>query len=322
MSGNQRKSKVKSGGKILIPIIIMLFVIYEARSIFKEIDINQVLDILRNIPNTYLVIFLISAIISISFLCFYDVVLADHYRYNINKLKVFVVAWIAHSFNDIIGFGGLTGATLRTVLFKDENIYTKDMINFNMILIPTTIVGLSVMCYLGVLDVFKIYPLLHNQKWLWIVILIFCAFLPIYYFLDRFTWLSNKLEKFNLYFEGSINLKVRLTLLSTCEWIVRSMMFFTIAKYFKGDASFVSVTGVNILACIAALISFIPGGVGSFDLVAILGLKTLGFSLNSALSITLLFRLYYFIIPWIIGVILWVGRVVLRANKLGNHIRE
>jgi uncharacterized membrane protein YbhN (UPF0104 family) len=321
VSNIQGKSKVKNGGKILIPIIIMLLVIYEARSIFNEIDINQVLDILSNIPNTYLLIFLISAIISITFLCFYDVVLADYYKYNVNRLKVFVVAWISHSFNDIIGFGGLTGATLRTVLFKDENIDTKDMINFNMILIPTTIVGLSVMCYLGVLNVFKIYPLLHIHQWLWIVIFIFCAFLPIYYFLDKFTWLNNKLEKFNLYFEGSINLKIKLTLLSTFEWIVRSILFFTISKYFKGNANFLEVTGVNILACIAALISFIPGGIGSFDLIAIVGLKGLGYSANSALSITLLFRLYYFIIPWIIGVILWIGRGLIRRNKGNNHVR-
>lgn len=321
MNSIKGKFKVKSGGKILIPIIIMLFIIYEARSIFKEIDINQVLDILRNIPNQYLLIFLVSAIISILFLCFYDIVLANYYRYNVRLPKMLVVSWIAHTFNNIMGFGGLTGATLRTILLKDENIDIKDMINFNMILIPTTIVGLSVMCYLGVLNIFKIYPLLNIYQWLWIIILIFCGVLPIYYFLDRFTWLNNKLKKFNLYFEGSIRLKIKLTILATCEWTVRSILFFTISKYFKGNASFLAVTGVNILACVAGLISFIPGGIGSFDLIAIVGLKEMGYSANSALSITILFRLYYFIIPWIIGVILWVGRGLLRSNKGNNHVR-
>lgn len=321
MSNIKINNKIKNGGKILVPIIIMLLVGYEARSIFKEIDIKQVMDILCNIPTQYLLIFLVSAIISILFLCFYDISLANYYRYNVKFLKMLEVSWIAHTFNNIMGFGGLTGATLRTILLKDENIDTKDMINFNMILIPTTIVGLSVMCYLGVLKIFDIYHLLRIHQWLWIGILIFCGFLPIYYFLDKFTWLNNILKKFNLYFEGSIRLKIKLTILATCEWIVRSILFFTISKYFKGNVKFLEVTGVNILACVAALISFIPGGVGSFDLIAIVGLKEMGYSANSALSITILFRLYYFIIPWIIGVILWLCRGLLRADKGHNHIR-
>ncbi len=78
---------------------------------------------------------------------------------------------------------------------------------------------------------------------------------------------------------------------------------------------------MNILACVAGLISFIPGGIGSFDLIAIVGLKEMGYSANSALSITILFRLYYFIVPWIIGVILWLGRGLLRSNKGNNHAR-
>lgn len=322
MSNIKINNKMKNGGKILVPIIIMLLVVYEARSIFKEIDIDQVMDILVSIPNHYLLIFLASAIISILFLCFYDISLANYYRYNVKFLNMLEVSWIAHTFNNIMGFGGLTGATLRTILLKDENIDTKDMINFNMILIPTTIVGLSVMCYLGVFNIFDIYHLLRIHQWLWIGILIFCGVLPIYYFLDKFTWLNNMLKKFNLYFEGSMHLKIKLTILATCEWIVRSILFFTISKYFKGNVNFLEVTGVNILACVAALISFIPGGIGSFDLIAIVGLKELGYSANSALSITILFRLYYFIIPWIIGVTLWLFRGVLRKNKGHNHVSE
>lgn len=303
---SSKKNIASKLGKILIPILVMILIIYQAKSIFSEIDLKQVVNIMKGISPHYLTIFLIIAVVAIICLCSYDLVLMDYYDYKVRITTTLRISWIAVSFNNIMGFGGLTGASLRTYLFNKEGIKTKDMINYNMILVPSSIIGLSLLAFLSIFNIFDTYALLDVYKWLWLAILAFCFFIPIYFFLGKFQWLNDKLKRFNLYFEGSVSVKLKLTIFSVLDWLSRGLLMYAIARCFNGNVTYLSILGVDIIGSVAGLISFIPSGVGSYDIIALMALQNLGFTANTGLSIILLFRIYYFIIPWIIGGILWI----------------
>ena len=62
--------------------------------------------------------------------------------------------------------------------------------------------------------------------------------------------------------------------------------------------------GIVIIAALSGLISFIPGGFGAFDLVVLLGLKSLDIPEEKILIALLLYRFAYYFVPVIIALIL------------------
>lgn len=50
----------------------------------------------------------------------------------------------------------------------------------------------------------------------------------------------------------------------------------------------------------------IPGSLGSFDLIMVSGLVGLGIDKDQALSWLLVFRLFYYILPFCLGVVLFL----------------
>ncbi len=69
------------------------------------------------------------------------------------------------------------------------------------------------------------------------------------------------------------------------------------------------------LAVIIGIFSMIPGGIGSFDLIVITGLTSMGVSNALAVSLLLLFRLTYYIIPFLLGVVFFFKHMGGRINE-------
>ena len=59
----------------------------------------------------------------------------------------------------------------------------------------------------------------------------------------------------------------------------------------------------------------VPGGLGSFDLVSILGLQLVGASSSEALAILSIYRVFYYIIPWILGAIMAVIGMLIKNGE-------
>lgn len=310
VSNYKQSNKAAKIGRVIIPIFVMCLIVYEARNIFKEINLEEVWRLIVHININHLIVFLTLSVISILCLCGYDVLLMSYYNYRIKTEKIFKIAWISASFNNMMGLGGLTGASIRTYLFEKEGISTKELINYNIILVPSTILGLGVLSYFSAFNVFNTYGILHIYKWLWLALIVFCAFIPIYFLLGKIKWLNSILGKFNLFFEGSFDIKLKFTFCSTVDWMSRAILFYAIARSFNPSVSLLSIIGVDVMASVAGLISFIPNGIGSYDIVALMGLQMAGYTGNIGLSIILLFRIFYYIIPWIIGGVLWIFTIV------------
>ena len=68
--------------------------------------------------------------------------------------------------------------------------------------------------------------------------------------------------------------------------------------------SFMTFVGIFVIAALSGLVSFIPGGFGAFDLVVLLGLKSLGISEEKILLALVLYRFAYYFVPVMIALIL------------------
>ncbi len=106
--------------------------------------------------------------------------------------------------------------------------------------------------------------------------------------------------------EGKLpwNVVVASVIASFLEWACAAVLFWLIVYHDLEHLPFASVIGVYIVAAIAGIISMAPGGIGAFDLTALLGLQALGIDATPAITALLLFRIFYFLIPWLIGLVL------------------
>ena len=71
-------------------------------------------------------------------------------------------------------------------------------------------------------------------------------------------------------------LGVYCTIVSAVEWFVAALVLYFAAYIVGIHIAFPTFMGIFIIAALSGLISFIPGGFGSFDLVVLLGMKGLG----------------------------------------------
>jgi phosphatidylglycerol lysyltransferase len=75
---------------------------------------------------------------------------------------------------------------------------------------------------------------------------------------------------------------------------------------------------VFIIAAIAGLISMVPGGLGAFDVVFLLGMtQQFDVSKSSVLLALVFYRLAYYILPFFLGLVLSISelQLILRKTK-------
>lgn len=296
--------------KIVIAFVAVYFIYIEGKSQLNKYNYNDVMNLLASLNIYTFAILMISGVITFSCMTIYDLLLLRHIKYNLNFLKIIKISWIANSFNNFLSFAGLTGASLRTFLYKKQNVSTKEAVYASAMMAPSTVIGISVSSWLIILNVIKIRPMLLKYSFLWLGVVGFAVYLIVYMLLYEWDWLNQKIiSKVQGSVSSTKDLRWKLVGASLTEWFLIGIFFSQVCRVFTTGISFVEAMGILILSAIAGIVSFVPGGMGSFDLVCLLGLQTMGADSGSAMAIVIIFRVFYYIIPWLLGVILCISEI-------------
>ena len=65
--------------------------------------------------------------------------------------------------------------------------------------------------------------------------------------------------------------------------------------------------GVIIVASIVGLLTMIPGGLGTFDTLVLIGLKNLGINPEIIGATIVIYRLAYYVVPFSIGCLMFLS---------------
>ncbi|HHX60235.1 MAG TPA: bifunctional lysylphosphatidylglycerol flippase/synthetase MprF [Epulopiscium sp.] len=289
--------------KIIILGIILILIFYGGHRQIKLIDFAKTIILIRSFEKTTIFTFFLLGIVGTSLMTLYDFIIIDHMKLGTKKMTVFNVSFIANTINNVSGLGGLTGASIRAVFFKKDTNSQGDIEKYGLLLLPATGVGLSLMSIITLIKYKYVAPIIQENKWLLAVLLGFIAYLIIYFYIDRiYCWLKhsaykeNKIEMFYL--------KMKLLGVSFLEWFIASVFFIYIVRQFNTDISVYGLLGVFTLASVAGVISLLPGGIGSFDLIILLGLQYYGATAEHVLATLILYRVFYYFMPLVTGLIL------------------
>ena len=124
---------------------MLTFLVLEAQKEIQSIDFAKTIQIMRNLSSTSLILFFLFGMICISFMTMYDFIIVKHLKLKIKPLMILNVSFVANTINNITGFGGLSGSSIRTVFFKKSATDSKDIVNYKLLLLPATGIGLSIM---------------------------------------------------------------------------------------------------------------------------------------------------------------------------------
>jgi phosphatidylglycerol lysyltransferase len=288
--------------QFLIPAAVIAFLYWQGRKEFRRIDWGMTIHLIRSMPPSDLLLLFAMSLVAVAVISGYDFIIRRHFRIPIGKWATFRYAWIANTSNSVIGFAGIAGAGLRTILYRKRGVPLPTIAASIAFLSTVTITGLSIMAWAGIIGILPIQPVLRAHAWIRYVVWADALFLPLFILMQRTRLLSKWFNRDKGRLDwGTIFASVGVSLL---EWLLAGLTFWLIGSRLLPGLSVTHALGIFTASSITGLVSMAPGGIGGFDLTALLGLGLLGYDPGKAAAVLVLYRLLYYIAPWVIGLVM------------------
>ncbi|POH13715.1 hypothetical protein BGL41_02995 [Fructilactobacillus sanfranciscensis] len=297
--------------KIIFLIVVAAFVVFEAHKILKEINGQQMKQSLASQSPQHLLILTILGLLAVTPMLIYDFTFTEFLPAKFKPLYVIKSGWITNTFTNIAGFGGFLGASLRA------NFYSKDASKKQIVYAISKVAlfllaGLSTYCLISLVLIFG-FGIGNRFAGDWIWLLGGGAYFPIVFLFTRF---SNS----EFFADLTIRRELKLILGSCLEWGSCVALFLVIGDFMNLHIDIWNVIPMFFAANVFGVISMLPGGLGTFDTMMILGLSELGISPTLATVWLLLYRIFYYFIPFGIGAFLFGIELAGRFNKFLDEI--
>ena len=317
--------KLKAKGftylKNIIQIILGSLIVYLIYSYFKKeivgLNFQKIKYLVLNLGSLNFLVIIIFGLFGIGILSLYDffVLSAINVTKKMSKVRIFKISFMTNTLNMVLGFGGFIGAGLRYYLYKPYTKNSKTLVSAIGMILVSMLSGISLLSIFVVLNIFPGHDLYDGKNIFYYALVLMSIFLPLYLFIG----LRNPKIKNDRY------LCIKLTVISFLEWVLAALLILLILFMYEGNLIYgkeLRIMGVIIIAAISGLLSMVPGGVGTFDILVLIGLKKLGLNEEMIVATILLYRLAYYIVPFTIGGIMFIQESIMVILKKLSLIDE
>lgn len=285
--------------KTLFVAILSIIVSAELLSIAKTISFEQLATLFKETPIWRIGAMVLIGLLAILPMSGYDFTLKKMLQLDYKPLYILETSWVINTINNIAGFGGLVSMGLRSEFYGKKA--SKEIFSTLTKILLFVLSGLSIYSFIS----FAAIHFFHandylKQYWPWLVG--GSLYFPVLYFVTG-------LKKRGLL--GGLERKFRIALLASSflEWTGVVVSFLSIGYLLGVSFSIWEVLPLFIAAIIIGIVSMIPGALGSFDVMMILGLSALGIEREVVVLWLLLFRICYYGIPVGIGMIFFFKHI-------------
>lgn len=291
-------------GIFIISVLVMISL--ELGNLAKTFDFQQLGDILKDIPWWQVILLAIIGFLSEAPELGYDIVLSHMLKRKTKKSYLLQTSWITNTINNLVGFGGLISIGLRSTFYrkKDDG---KEFANALSKVFLFTLSGLSFFSFISLLLIlFRIPNAYVQQYWIWLVG--GALYFPLIFLVTR-------RKKASLLGGLPLHFSLKLFLVSVLEWCGVLISFLSVGFVLKIPVAVTDLIPLFITASVIGIVSMMPGSLGSFDLMMILGLSAFNVSKEVIVAWLLLYRIIYYILPFLLGVVLFL-------RNLGGNFNE
>ncbi|RUS39586.1 bifunctional lysylphosphatidylglycerol flippase/synthetase MprF [Lacticaseibacillus paracasei] len=291
--------------KVLFVLAVLVFVIFEVGRIRQDLNGEQMRASLATQSPVSLLILLVVGLIAVTPMLTYDFVITELLPGHYKPAYVIKSGWIVNTFTNIAGFGGLLGASLRANFYHEKASQKQVLFAISKIAM-FLLAGLSLWSMIGivVIFVFGIGAEFANY-WVWLVG--GAAYFPLLMIISH-------VRDSEFFADMPLKRQLHLTLGSFLEWGGCAAFFLLIGYFLEAPIPLSSVLPLFMVANVIGVISMVPGGLGSFDVLMIVELGQLGLDSSAAVVWLLFYRLFYYVIPFLIGAGLFAQDAGKRLN--------
>ncbi len=291
-----------------IPAAIFAAVVYVMHRELASLHPGDVLRNFRRIPAHDLVLATALTLASYWLLSFYDVLALRYLGRAVNYGRVMMTSFVSYALGHNVGLSAFTGAAVRYRMYSPYKLTLADVATIATFCSVTTGVGFSVLMGASLaLEPAEAAALLHASpnllRWLGGVTL---AGIVLY-----LGWAGNRqhsirIRGFELKAPGG-GLAVGQLLLSVLDLTAAAAVMWILLPD-SANVSFVTFAGTYALACVAGILSHVPGGLGVLESVIVLGLPQV--PLDALLGSLLAYRIIYYLLPLVLATLVFATREV------------
>ncbi|NRD80425.1 bifunctional lysylphosphatidylglycerol flippase/synthetase MprF [Bacillus sp. BRMEA1] len=307
------KDKILKVVKFSFPLLLLIFALVEMRKFTRDINVHLLRNELDQLNIALLLLILAITFAAVLPMVLYDVILFRILKIKVLKWELLEQSFIANSFSNLIGFGGIVGAMLRTYFFLKLEHEKRRLLGLIASVSLFYLTGISFLSWI-VTTSYRHYPLFVHNRWLYFAAVGVGLYLPVFYLIHTF---QAKKEQKSL-----IPTKAGFGLIgvSIIEWFAVFSAIFVLNKLLGMNVSIPNLFPVYIVAACAGIISMIPGGLGSFDLVFLWGMKNLHVGEEKVLVLLLFYRIGYYFVPFLISLVFFIKLYWKKWNQSWNDL--
>ncbi len=291
-----------------IPILFLVLVISIAGYELHQLDFHTIRLTLNALNPSSLVAVQLVAFVGMLVMGMYDWQAARTLRLPVGISTLLRNAWIANSFNNVVGLSGMAASGIRLLLLTAQQVSTSTAAALAGLIMLSVPVGLSVLSWPALMLTLPGTEQLPVARWVLLLVLgIFALYLPVYAVvlhrgsLKRITGSLPPL---------SLSTLAALIAISTLDWLFAAATAWLAVDISGASIPWMVFLTAFVLACTLGIVSLIPGGLGVFDAALFMLLAPATDKQASLISGILVYRLCYFLIPWFIGLYLGAGRLM------------
>lgn len=310
----------------LSALLVMAVVVLGAIEL-RHIDLGAYRSALMEISAWQKALIILFGFIAFLGTTVYDVLLKFVYRLPVSVRDTLLTGVAAQSFNNFINLGGLTGIKLRGDMMKRYEVPQSTALRVSLVVWGSALLGLAA----GIIPALIVLSPLPNQ-FLWFLA-IFVLYVPVYFLMGRGGDSTEGKRGLGRVFQrifsrnesvGELSVFHRLLMLagSVLEWGIGALYFAFVVSTLAPDVAWYHAAAVFLIAEAVGVLSFIPGGIGTFDVTAVALLTASGAQAGDAVAAILIFRLGYYIVPWLVGVGVVVRHGTAELSMTGRTRRK
>lgn len=309
---NKIKGRIKLALKIIFVIAIFVLIVTEFTKLFKTFDFRTFNMYKDQLTISNLIVIGILGVTSYIPLSMYDFVLKGVCNIKLQNRRLYKYSWIASSIASIVGFGGASAIALKGHFYSPhiEEANKKTLVKEVTKIVALNFTGFSMVCFLYTL--FNIWHVKDYNiiQYGMIVMSLYTPSLVIYN-IYRYIKNEKRVEAINT---------LKIMGISVIEWITSVILIYGIIRILGTKLTLMNIFPIYVTSCAIGILSMIPGGLGTFDLTFIMGLSKFGVPQEQALLALVLYRVSYYIVPVLIGIVLAIHEGKTVIDKKYNNI--
>lgn len=299
--------------KLIFVFSVLIFVVRQLAKIVRQINGEEFKQILANQSDLSLLLMLVIGFVSILPMLIYDFSIVRFLPTKFSPWYIVKSGWVVNTFTNLLGFGGLLGASLRAH-FYGKGASRKQILYAISKVALFLISGLSLLCFVALIMIFG-FGIGQTFSHYWIWLLGGAIYFPA-------VFVFTKLNQSDFFHDLSTKQELVMATGSLLEWS-SALGFFVLVGYLMGlPIDFAAVVPIFVVANVAGVVSMIPGGLGSFDIFIIIGLGFIGVGRSDALVWILLYRTFYYLVPFVVGSALFVHDTENKINTFLDNLPQ